>query len=56
MTYSTQEGPKYTKNVNCTVKYRKGSSCKKLRLSCESFTLAKGDTMFVKRGKKTLRS
>ena len=55
LTYSTQEGPKYTRNVDCTVKFRKGSSCKKLRFSCESFLLAKGDTMFVKRGKKTLR-
>ena len=59
LSYSTQEGARYTRNVNCMAKFRKGSSCQKLRLSCESFSLAKGDTMFVtkdtKKGKKTLR-
>merc|ERR1711976_416544 len=59
LSYSTQEGARYTRNVDCMAKFRKGSSCQKLRLSCESFSLAKGDTMFVtkdtKKGKRTQR-
>ena len=46
---------RYTSNVDCMVKFRKGESCEKLRFSCESFTLGKGDTMFVKKGKKKQR-
>ena len=59
LSYSTQEGARYTRNVDCMAKFRKGSSCQKLRLSCETFSLAKGDTLFVtkdtKKGKRTLR-
>ena len=59
LSYSTQEGARYTRNVDCMAKFRKGSSCQKLRLTCESFSFAKGDTMFVtkdtKKGKRTLR-
>jgi len=55
LSYSTQEGDRYTSNVDCMVKFRKGESCEKLRFSCESFTLGKGDTMFVKKGKKKQR-
>ena len=55
LTYSTQEGSRYTSSVDCIVEFRKGASCNKLRFSCEDFSLGKGDKMFVTKGEKTLR-
>ena len=55
LTYSTQEGSRYTSSVDCIVEFRKGASCNKLRFSCEDFSLGKGDKMFVTKGEKILR-
>ena len=55
LAYSSQEGARYTSNVDCVVKFRKGEFCDKLRFSCESFSLGKGDTMLVKKGNKAIR-
>ena len=55
LTYSTQEGSRYTSGVDCTVEFKKGASCNKLRFSCEDFSLGRGDKMFVTKGEKTLR-
>ena len=55
LTYSTQEGARYTSGVDCTVEFKKGAFCNKLRFSCEDFSLGRGDKMFVTKGEKTLR-
>jgi len=46
--FRTQEGAKYSGNVDCVVRYEMGETCAKMSFSCSSFKLGKGDTLFVK--------
>ena len=50
-TFTTQEGAEYLPKTDCTVKYVKQRSCKKVQLSCDSFAMAKGDVLLVRAGK-----
>ena len=49
--FNTNEGRKYSKNMNCEVSYTMESSCEKIKLQCRRFTLATGDFLIVKKGK-----
>jgi len=51
--YQTQAGATYEKNTNCVTKFTLDNSCKKIKFSCDSFNLGKGDLMIVKIGKKS---
>ena len=49
--FDTNAAAKYGANVKCGVTYRKMKNCKKMQLTCEEFSLAKGDSLRVTRGK-----
>jgi len=59
MSFFTQEGDKYTGNVNCEINYEKTDTCRQLLFDCEEFSLGKGDFLAVsrqtKKGVKTRR-
>ena len=59
MSFFTQDGDKYTGNVNCEVKYEKADTCRQLLFDCEEFSLGKGDFLAVsrqtKKGVKTIK-
>ena len=48
--FNTNEGRKYSKNMNCEVNYIMEASCEKIKLLCRRFTLATGDFLIVKKG------
>ena len=57
-TYKTQAGSKYEANVDCTVTYKRGGTCKKMAFGCKKMVLKgkgkkcnKGDKMIVSYGK-----
>jgi len=50
-TLNTNKASKYRANVQCTVTYRKMSSCSKMKISCSKFSLGAGDMMRVIRGR-----
>merc|ERR1712212_347422 len=61
--YRTQAGKLYAPKTRCSVLFKRGSSCSKLRFSCSKFQVlnrsdkcAKLDKMVVKVGKKTTNS
>ena len=49
MSFFTQDGDKYTGNVNCEITYEKADTCKQLLFDCEEFSLGKGDFLAVSR-------
>ena len=49
--FNTNEDPKYSKNMKCEVNYVMEASCEKMKLLCETFNLANGDFLIVKKGK-----
>ena len=49
--FNTNEGRKYSKNMNCQINYVMKASCEKIKLLCRRFTLATGDFLIVKKGK-----
>ena len=49
--FNTNNGPKYSRNMNCKIHYVMEASCQKMRLSCQRFHLGKGDFLIVKNGK-----
>merc|ERR1712117_1016286 len=49
--FETNEASKYGPNVKCLVTYKRRGSCKKMRVSCDQFSLATGDTLRVQRGR-----
>ena len=50
-TFNTNEGRKYSKNMNCQVNYIMEASCEKIKLLCRRFALATGDFLVVRKGK-----
>ena len=49
--FNTNDGPKYSRNMNCKIHYVVKPSCQKMRMSCQRFHLGKGDFLIVKNGK-----
>ena len=49
--FKTNEAAKYGANVRCLVTYKRRGSCKKMKVSCDQFTLATGDSLRVQRGR-----
>jgi len=49
--FKTNEAAKYGANVRCLVTYKRRGSCKKMKVSCDQFSLATGDTLRVQRGR-----
>ena len=49
--FNTNEGRKYSRNMNCQINYVMKASCEKIKLLCRRFTLATGDFLIVKKGK-----
>ena len=49
-TFNTNEGRKYSRNMNCQIHYVMKASCEKIKLLCRRFTLATGDFLIVKKG------
>ena len=49
--FNTNEGRKYSKNMNCQVNYIMEASCEKIKLLCRRFALATGDFLIVRKGK-----
>ena len=49
--FNTNDGPKYSRNMNCKIHYVMKPSCQKMRMSCQRFHLGKGDFLIVKNGK-----
>merc|ERR1712013_850579 len=47
----TNKAAKYGANVRCLVTYKRRGSCKKMKVSCDQFSLATGDTLRVQRGR-----
>ena len=48
--FNTNDGPKYSKKMNCKVHYIMEASCQKMRLSCQRFQIVKGDYLIVQKG------
>ena len=48
--FNTNDGPKYSKNMNCKINYIINASCQKIKLRCDSFRLSKGDYLIVQKG------
>ena len=49
--FNTNDGPKYSRNMNCKIHYVMKPSCQKIKMSCQSFHIGKGDYLIVKKGK-----
>ena len=50
-TFQTNDGNRYGPNMKCNLTYKKEKDCKKMKLSCDQFSLGAGDMMRVKAGK-----
>ena len=49
--FKTNEGNKYEAGMKCNVVYKKMKGCKTMKLSCEQFSLGRGDSLRVQTGK-----
>ena len=49
--FNTNDDGKYSKNMNCQVNYIMESSCQKINMQCQTFKIANGDFLNVKKGK-----
>ena len=48
--FNTNDGPKYSRNMNCKIHYVMKPSCQKMRMSCQRFQIGKGDYLIVQKG------
>ena len=49
--FQTNEGGRYGPNMKCNLTYKRMTGCKKMRISCDQFSLGSGDFLRVKAGK-----
>merc|ERR1711936_781036 len=49
--FNTNAAAKYGPNVKCLVTYKRRGSCKKMKISCDQFSMATGDYLRVIRGR-----
>ena len=49
--FNTNDNGKYSRDMNCRVNYVMESSCQRIKLQCQTFSIAKGDFLIVKKGK-----
>ena len=53
--YKTQAGRLYTNNVNCTVNFKLGPTCARMKIFCKRVNLQPGDQLTLSHGGKTKR-
>ena len=49
--FKSNEAAKYGPSVKCLVTYKRRGSCKKMKISCDQFSMATGDYLRVIRGR-----
>jgi len=49
--FQTNEGTRYGPNMKCNLTYKRMSGCKKMKISCDQFSLGAGDFLRIKAGK-----
>ena len=49
--FNTNDDGKYSRDMNCRVNYIMESSCQKIKMQCQTFKIANGDFLIVKKGK-----
>ena len=49
--FNTNDDGKYSRDMNCQVNYIMEASCQKIKMQCQTFKIANGDFLIVKKGK-----